>query len=85
MGEGDWLKRLTMIPGISRTSAEVLLPEIRVDVGQFPAAYHMLRRGTTCQDSWPKALLAPGQRRAAQRLAQRLRYLGYEVAMHKAA
>jgi transposase len=44
----DELERLMAIPGISRTSAGVLLAEIGVEMAQFPTAGHLLSWAGLC-------------------------------------
>jgi transposase len=51
----DTIERLTQVPGLSRTSAEVVIAEIGLDMSRFPTAGHLL--------SW--AGLVPGLNESA--------------------
>jgi len=44
----DEVKRLTDIPGISTTAAQVIVAEIGVDMGRFPTAGHLLSWAGLC-------------------------------------
>jgi transposase len=58
------VERLTTIPGISRTAAQVIVAEIGIDMGRFPTAPHVI--------SW--AGLCPGLNESAgKRMSTRIR------------
>lgn len=58
---------------------------VAVAASLLTAIYYMLSRHEDYRDLGPQHLTDVDRRRQAQRLAKRLRALGYEVALHAAA
>ena len=58
----DAVERLTAIPGISRTAAEIIIAEIGVDMSQFPSADHLVSWAGLC----PKLDESAGRRRSTR-------------------
>jgi len=58
----DELKRLTTIPGVSTTAAQVLLAEIGMDMSRFPTVGHLLSWAGLC----PRLDESAGKRRSTR-------------------
>lgn len=58
----DAVERLTEVPGISRTVAEIVIAEIGMDMSQFPSADHMISWAGLC----PRLDESAGKRRSTR-------------------
>lgn len=58
----DAFERLTEIPGLSRTSAEIIIAEIGTDMRQFPCAGHLISWAGLC----PRLDESAGRRRSTR-------------------
>jgi transposase len=59
---GDDIERLTAIPGVSTTAAQVILAEIGADMSRFPTAGHLLSWAGLC----PRLDESAGKRRSTR-------------------
>ena len=58
----DAVERLTGVPGISRTAAQIVIAEIGVDMSQFPTADHLISWAGLC----PRLDESAGKRRSTR-------------------